>query len=154
MTTIRIVENSVQPTAGIREQVPLSELSEFFSRAFAGTLAALHARGVHPSGPPFGKYFGRPTDVVDVEAGFPVSVAITPVGNVVPGALPGGKAVEAVHVGPYDAMARTYAELERYCADARLIPSAVMWESYLSDPEAEPDPEKWRTRICWPIDES
>ncbi|MGY3556491.1 GyrI-like domain-containing protein [Williamsia sp. R60] len=154
MTSIRLVDNAVQQTAGIREQVPISELSEFFARAFGSTMAALQAQGVDTAGPPFGKYFGQPSDVVDVEAGFPVATPITPVDDVVPGTLPGGKAVEAVHVGPYDTMAGTYAELERYCADARLKPGVVMWESYLSDPEAEPDPEKWRTQICWPIDAS
>jgi hypothetical protein len=25
----------------------------------------------------------------------------------------------------------------------------VMWESYLSDPQSQPDPADWRTRICW-----
>jgi hypothetical protein len=30
-----------------------------------------------------------------------------------------------------------------------------MWESYLTDPGAEPDPETWRTLISWPrADES
>lgn len=26
-----------------------------------------------------------------------------------------------------------------------------MWESYLSDPVAEPDPATWRTRIMWSV---
>ena len=26
-----------------------------------------------------------------------------------------------------------------------------MWESYLSDPGAEPDPSTWRTQIVWPL---
>jgi hypothetical protein len=26
-----------------------------------------------------------------------------------------------------------------------------MWEYYLSDPAAEPDPAKWKTLIVWPV---
>ncbi len=106
---------------------------------------------MQPVGPPFGKYYGTPTAVVDVEAGFPVAAAIEPAGDVVPGTLPGGKVVEAIHVGPYDTMETTYAEVERYFTEAKLAPGSVMWESDLTDPEAEPDPAAWRTQICWPI---
>ena len=151
MTEIDIAEHAEQLTAGIREQVPIDRLTEFFSRAFGETMAVLRDQGVYPTGPPFGKYYGAPTAVADVEAGFPVSAAIRPEGNVVPGVLPGGRVVEATHLGPYDTMERTYAELERHVQDAGLTPGAVMWESYLSDPESEPDPATWRTQICWSI---
>lgn len=61
MTEITITEHDEQPTAGVREKVPLSELTGFFSRAFRDTMTALQAQGVHPAGPPFGKYYGTPS---------------------------------------------------------------------------------------------
>jgi effector-binding domain-containing protein len=64
--------------------------------------------------------------------------------------LPGGQIVEAVHVGPYDTMALTYADIERFFAAKGLTPGDVMWESYLSDPGTQPDPATWRTLISWP----
>lgn len=148
---IHISERVEQPTAGIRENVPMTELTSFFARAFHDTMGALQAQGMFPTGPPFGKYYGMPAETIDVEAGFPVATAIAPAGNVRPGTLPGGRCVEAIHVGPYDTMKQTYAEVERYVADAGLTPSAVVWESYLSDPQVEPDPSSWRTLICWPV---
>jgi effector-binding domain-containing protein len=151
MTEVHIIEHQEQPTAGVRETVPMTELTDFFSRAFTATMEALQAQGVQPVGPPFGKYYGTPTDVVDVEAGFPVAVAIQPTGNVIPGALPAGDVAEAVHVGPYDTMESTYAEVQRYLTGAHLTPSSVMWECYLSDPDTEPDSAEWRTQICWPL---
>ncbi len=69
----------------------------------------------------------------------------------VPGSLPAGRVVEAIHVGPYDTMEKTYAEIEDYLADEGLTPAEVMWETYLSDPDTEPDPAAWRTLICWPL---
>lgn len=151
MTTIQIREQDEQLTAGVRERVPMPELTGFFSRAFEDTMAALQAQGVHPAGAPFGKYYGPPGAVVDVEAGFPVAAAIAPAGNVVPGSLPAGSVAAATHIGPFDTLADTYADLERYFADAELTPAPVMWESYLTDPEVEPDPAGWRTEICWPV---
>ncbi len=131
----------------------MTDLTEFFSRAFAETMAALQAQGVDPVGAPFGKYYGRPTDTVDVEAGFPVATAVAPSGSVATGTLPGGRVVEAVHVGPYDTMEDTYSALERFFAETGLVPGDVMWESYVTDPGTEPDPARWRTQICWPVDE-
>jgi effector-binding domain-containing protein len=149
MSDIRITEHSAQPTAGVRERVPMAELTSFFSRAYEETMAALNAQGRHPVGPPFGRYFGRPTDVIDVEAGFPVAAAIAADGRVMPGSLPAGRVVEATHVGPYDTLGETYAAIERFLAERSLAPGEAMWESYLSDPEVEPDPAGWQTRVCW-----
>ncbi|MHA7240800.1 GyrI-like domain-containing protein [Arthrobacter sp. TMS1-12-1] len=151
MTNIEITEHGEQPTAGVREKVPMTELTGFFSRAFQDTMAALQAQGVAPAGAPFGKYYGPPGAVVDVEAGFPVAAAITPVGKVVPGTLPAARVVEAIHMGPYDTMGETYSAIERYITEAELTPGPVMWETYLSDPEEEPDPARWQTAICWPV---
>lgn len=152
MTDIQITEHPGQATAVIREQVPMAELANFFSHAFADIMAALQKQGVQPVGPPFGKYYGRPGAEVDVEAGFPVSGVINPAGNVVPGDLPGGRIVEATHVGPFDTLANTYADVESFFAEHKLKPSEVMWENYLAAPESEQSPEGARTQICWPVD--
>lgn len=151
MTDIRVVDVVEQPTAGLRESVLMEELSDFFARAFRETAAVLAAQGVAPVGPPFGRYHGTPDSVVDVEAGFPVGTVVEAADAVAPGSLPAGRAIEAIHVGPYDTMERTYAEIESYVADEGLSLGDAMWETYLSNPEDEPDPATWRTRITWPI---
>jgi effector-binding domain-containing protein len=151
MSDIRITEHNEQATAGVRQTVPMTELTEFFGRAFGATMAALEASGIHPAGPPFGKYYGMPAETVDVEAGFPVATAFGGSGDVVAGTLPAGRVVEAVHVGPYDTLETTYAEVQRFMDDKGLTAGPVMWENYLSDPEREPDPATWRTQICWPV---
>ncbi|MDT0180345.1 GyrI-like domain-containing protein [Microbacterium sp. ARD31] len=149
MSDIRIIDRPAQPTAGVRERVPMAELTSFFSRAFEETMAALRAQGRHPVGPPFGRYYGPPTDTIDVEAGFPVAEAVAAAGRVRPGTLPGGDVIEATHVGPYDTLGETYAAIERFLAERSLAPGEAMWESYLSDPGVEPDPAGWQTRVCW-----
>jgi effector-binding domain-containing protein len=151
MTEIKIIEREEQPTAAVRERVPISELPQFFQRSYHATMAALQAQGLHPTGPPFAKYYGMPTDTADVEAGFPASGPVTAADGVIAGTLPGGKVVEAMHVGPYDTMEKTYHEMVAWIGEQGLTPSDVMWETYLSDPQTEPDPATWRTQIFWPV---
>jgi effector-binding domain-containing protein len=151
MTEIRIVDRRHQPTAGVRERIPMDRLTEFFPRAFHETMELLAAQGIAPAGAPFGKYFGMPSTTVDVEAGVPVATPIEPAGDVIAGELPGGRVVETVHVGPHETLEDTYLEVQRFFAEHGLTPGAIMWESYLSDPETEPDPAAWRTLISWTV---
>ena len=151
MNEIRTVEADEEPNGVLRAKVAMDVVTTFFARAFATTAAALAKQGHAPAGPPFGLYRGMPTAVVDVEAGFPVSTPVEPAGDVVPSILPGGPAVEAVHVGPYDTMGETYGQVEQWMVGQRLVPGPVVWESYLSDPEREPDPATWRTVVHWSV---
>ena len=152
MTDIEVNERAEGLTAGVRKAVPMDELTDFFSHAFTETMRVLTEQGIQPAGPPFGKYYGMPGATVDVEAGYPVAEPVTASGEVVPGLLPGGRAVEAVHVGPYDTLVQTYAAIEEFVAAQGWTPGDVMWESYLSDPSIEPAPTTWRTLISWPME--
>jgi effector-binding domain-containing protein len=144
-----------QPTAVVRETVPMNALRDFFGRAFRAVTGAVQQQHVQLAGPPFALYRGMPTDVVDVEAGFPVAAPITRAGGgptgVTAGSLPAGQAFEAMHIGPYDGLPQTYgAILSRMQAEG-VTPGHAMWEYYLSDPGAEPDPSKWKTLVVWPV---
>lgn len=147
----RIVHTVEQPTAVVHERIPMAELSEFFGRAFGTVMAAAQAQGVQLAGPPFALYRGMPTETVDVEAGFPVNAGFSGTEGVAKGSLPEAEAFEAIHLGPYDTLGTTYGAIqERMRAEGR-TPSDTMWEYYLSDPEMEPDPAKWQTRVVWPV---
>ncbi|HMO11186.1 MAG TPA: GyrI-like domain-containing protein [Actinotalea sp.] len=84
--------------------------------------------------------------------GFPVDGPVTVAGGFAHRlVLPGGRAVQAVHVGPFDTLEQTYEALLAWLSEQGLTPSGQMWESYLSDPAVEPDPAAWRTLIVWPV---
>lgn len=151
MVRFEVITRAAQPTAVIHEQVPVAELPRFFQRAFGEVSHSLTAHGVATAGPPFALYRGQPGDVVDVEAGFPVMRPLPESGAVHPGHLPGGRIAHGVHVGPYSALHQSYDELAHWAEARGLHPRTEMWEVYLSDPQAEPNPAKWRTEIFWPI---
>jgi effector-binding domain-containing protein len=146
-----IVELEPQETVAVRGEVAIGDLPVFFARAFHEAAAAASAAGVQIIGPPFGFYPAMPTETVVVEAGFPVATSVVVHGNAHRLVLPGGRAVRVVHVGSYDTMEQTYTDLQRWMAEHDLQPAVGMWESYLSDPQVEPDPATWRTAIVWPL---
>jgi effector-binding domain-containing protein len=151
MTDITLKEYEPEAAAVIRERVPMDQLTRFFDRAFSSIMAAAQKQGRQLAGPPFAKYYGMPTETVDVEAGFPLTEPIDDGNGVTSGTLPGGRVVEAVYVGPYEALSTTYQEIAQWMQEQGLVPAEFMWESYLSDPRTEPDPATWRTKIVWPV---
>lgn len=150
-TGVRLVQRPEQPTAVVREKVPMNELPEFFGRAFGAVMAAVQNQGVQLTGPPFGRYLSMPTETVDVEAGFPVSAPFTASAEVAAGTLPACQAFEATHTGPYDTLGITYDAIQERMKEQGFSPADSMWEYYLSDPATEPDPATWKTLVVWPV---
>lgn len=151
---IKSTQLEEQPTAVLRETVPMNTLKEFFGRAYQAVMAAAEQQQVQLAGPPFALYHGMPTDVVDVEAGFPVAAPLPwpgSEGGVTAGSLPAGRAMEAMHVGPYEKLPETYGAITGKMQAEGLTPGNVMWEYYLSDPAAEPNPAAWKTLVVWPV---
>lgn len=151
MTDIELTQHREQDTAVVHDRIPIAEIKQFFDRALPAVMAALTSRGSHPVGPPFAKYFGMPTDTVELEVGFPVDHAVVAADGVTPSTLPEGPAVRAEHVGPYESLAQTYDAIAAWMKDEGLEPADAMWEVYLSDPSQQPDPATWRTEVWWPV---
>ena len=144
-----------QPTAVVHETVPMNALRDFFGRAFGAVMGAVQEQHVQLAGPPFALYRGTPTDVVDVEAGFPLAAPFTNPGGadtaVIAGSLPAGRAYEAMHIGSYESLQQTYGAIMARMRQDGASPGEAMWEYYLTDPGAEPDPAKWQTLVVWPV---
>ena len=129
----------------------MAELPGIFHRAFSEVFPAVAGQGIPIVSAPFGYYPTMPGETVSVEAGVVVARPIEAVGEVAPGTLPSGRAAHVVHVGSYDSMEQTYAEIQRWAAETGEDLGPGAWEMYLSDPQAEPDPSTWRTEIFWPL---
>ena len=152
MTTIGLIDVEEQPTVGIRRRVPVGELTTFFAEVFDTVAASVERAGARIAGAPYALYRGAPTDTVDVEAGFPLTVPFRGEGaELVTGVLPAAHAIEAVHQGDYETLHRTYAQVEEWAVEHHLQPQEEMWERYEAGPNSDPDPDTWRTRIVWPV---
>ncbi|MDO3395680.1 GyrI-like domain-containing protein [Nocardioides sp. SOB44] len=156
-SAVEIVTLAPQPALAVHGDVAPPDLPGFFGRAFSSVPAAAAAAGVELVGPPFGLFPSMPGETVEVEAGFPVSAATGATAGTGEAEgvhdllLPGGEVAQALHTGPYDKVGETYAAMESWMGEQGMVPAGPPWESYVSDPEAEPDPEQWRTLVCWPV---
>lgn len=137
--------------AVVRETVPMADLTSYFDRAFHATMAAAEAQGVPIAGPPVAVYYGMPGESVDVAAGFPTAQPIAPDGAVTTAELPGGRAVQLLHVGTYDSLEQAYGRIMAWIGEQGLTPADVMWESYLNEPSPD-HPEESQTLITWPVE--
>jgi len=61
-----------------------------------------------------------------------------------------GKAVQTMHVGPYDKLGETYQKLDQYAREKGLTPQCPGHEIYISDPRRVP-PEKIKTIVRMPV---
>ena len=153
MSQINLVEVPAQHVAVIRRTIQMSELSGFYGTVLGSVAAAVQRAGGAIVGPAFGWYNGTPTETVDVSGGFPVSGLAEGAldGEVTVLERPACLAAAAMHIGSFETLADTYRELEAWLRDRQLDRAEHSWEEYLSDPETQPDPEDWQTRIVWPL---
>ncbi|MCA1780877.1 MAG: GyrI-like domain-containing protein [Dermatophilaceae bacterium] len=150
-TTPELVTLEPTTAAVLRETVPMSELTDFFDRAFHAVMVTVQAQEVAVTGPPFAIYYGMPTDTVDLAVGFPTATPVSPADGVVAAELPGGRAAQLLHVGPYDQLESAYGRVMAWLSEKDHRPADVMWETYLNEPAPDGDPTANQTLITWPI---
>ena len=140
----------------VRGRMPSDALPAFFGSAYGELFPYAIQHGAPPDGPPFARFPGITTGTaagveIDVEAGVFVAREIEGSGRIEHRLLPGGDAAITEHIGPYEEMRPAYMALEAWMREHDRSPAGGPWEIYYSDPAQEPDPQKWRTEIVWPL---
>ena len=134
-----------QHTAVVRRRGPVERISEAIQAALPLALQAVVRAGMQPSGPPFVRYLAMEPGAWEVEIGWPVPAPVAPGGEAVPSSTPAGPAATATYFGPYEGVGEAYGVIQAWCVAHGHEAAGPPWESYLTDPGAEPDPAKWRT---------
>lgn len=133
-------------SAGIRQVVPMKDITQAFDKGFGDVAAALGAAGLVPAGPAYARYYGMPTEVVDVEIGFGIHAPADAPGLTVT-EHPATSAVVGTHIGPYDELRISYDTLPGWLVEHPTELSQNMFEFYDSDPGADPP----TTRMVFPL---
>ena len=153
MTTtydVRMADLQEQHAAVVCGRLTMDRIGEFLGGAFSEVMEAVSAQGLRPAGPPFARYrFVEPVGdaagpggggvagvaaELDVEAGFPVSGAVTATGRVEPSALPGGHVATTLHVGSYAGVGSAYDAAQQFLTDEGYEVAGAPWECYLDEP--------------------
>lgn len=166
MSKPQIALREAQPYLGIRAPVTHG-IRDFADSTFPELFGWLLENGVEPAGPPFLRYHevDRAGEPLDVEAGVPAQSPAEGNGRVRADALPAGRYLILLHVGPYtsDAMpdlGDARAELVAWARDNGIVYGTetergmsfhCALEQFRVGPVDDPDFTKWETEFAYLI---
>src|SRR5437762_2204539 len=121
--------------AGIRLKTQRRSLAVEAPKAIAEVAKWLGKNRVAPGGPPLIRYLSIANDeTVDVEIGIGTSEPAGG-GKIIPGALPRGRYLTAIHMGPYDRLVETtaafleWAKANNVTFDSAVGPTGTVWKA-------------------------
>ena len=144
-------EIEAQPILFIQRRIVHTELQTNMSECF-GTLFG-HARqsGLAIAGRPTARYVDSGPGLWTVDFVLPLAKPAAAQDDMQDGVLYGGAVACAIHAGQYEELPETNAAVERWLEEHGYKKNGSSWESYITSPAEEPDPEKWITEVYWPI---
>jgi AraC-like DNA-binding protein/effector-binding domain-containing protein len=149
-------ELTAQSVLVVRRRVRRADIAATIAAELPKVFHHAQRRGIAIAGYPITRYLETSVGLVTLETGMRVTApsgewaAGEGEGDVLAETLPGGPAAVTIHSGPYDRLQAAYAALEEWIAAAELQPTGAPWEAYLNDPADYPDPQDWKTEVCWP----
>lgn len=150
LSEIAVQELPAQHTAVVRHRITMAEVQQI-PGWLGTTYEAVQATGHEPAGLPFVRTLEMGEQSMDIEVGWPVEAPIATSGDVHASMLPAGPAAVGSYFGPYEEIGRAYEAIVAWCAEHGREIAGAPWESYITDPHAEPDPAKWQTDVHFPV---
>lgn len=148
---IRVEMLPVTSTLYMRFRVSPEQLGARLAQVLPAVYGHAVGSGGVLAGAPYARYHDVSEDTLDLEAGVPVAAPGTGKGEIQAGELPGGAVAVTWHVGPYERLSEAHQALTAWAETNGHTPAGPAWESYETDPGAEPDPRKWRTQVLLPL---
>jgi effector-binding domain-containing protein len=158
ITQPKLEDRNEQHYAGIRTEVPMEQLPNVIPQLLGEVFAWLGKQGITPAGAPFIRYHVIDMKAkLDIELGVPVAATLPGDGHISAGVLPAGRYASLIYTGVMNGIEGNRALLD--WAKAK----GITWdrwdtdkgdafrsriESYLTDPNVEPDPAKWETEVA------
>jgi len=137
----------------IKATTPTGEISAKLGELYPKLMSCILENEIEMTGPPFAKYYSwDPEGDTELEAGVPVNAEVECEGDIEFVELPACKVVTVLHTGPYESLAPVYDAIQKYIDEKGLKINGAVWEVYLTDPNAEPDPNKYQTQVYFPVE--
>jgi AraC family transcriptional regulator len=150
-------ELAAQPVLVVRRRVRRDEIAATIGTSLPKVFLHAQQNGLAIADFPITRYLETSVGFVTLETGMRVTAhsgkwtAGEGAGDVLAETLPAGPAAVTIHSGPYDQLQAAYAALEEWIAANGFRPAGAPWEAYLNDPADFPNPQDWKTEVCWPI---
>ncbi|HLG04174.1 MAG TPA: GyrI-like domain-containing protein [Bacteroidia bacterium] len=153
------IETTMMPAMNIiviKDSCSDKEISERMNMIYEELRTEMTKQGASFAGSRFG-IFHRVDFLQDssmffvLEAGIPVDKPMKNAGRAVYREEKGGNVVKAAYYGPYDGMTIAHMKINEYMKANGITSAGAPWEVYVMDSEKEPDPSRWLTEICYPV---
>ena len=108
--------------------------------------------GIDMTGRPLVVYHRLDEKSAVFESGVPVDKKVAVTGRIQYKTIPGREHVVAHYYGSYDTLEDGHHAIQHWLQRHRRKTHGYTWEMYVTDPAAEPDTNKWLTRIYYPVD--
>lgn len=155
--TVTRNELVTQPVLVVRRRVRREEIAATIAAELPKVFLHSQQRGIAIVGYPITRYLETSVGLVTLETGMRVTghrgewTVGEGEGDVLAETLPGGPAAVTIHSGHYHQLQAAYAALEEWIAAQGFQRTGAPWEAYLNDPADHPNPQDWKTEVCWPV---
>ena len=103
------------------------------------------------AGSPAGMYFSWTDTLTNMAAAIPIDKEVEGNEEIEYRVVKAGAALNVDHYGDYDAVGPAHYAIEDYANANGISLEGFAIETYVTDPEEEPDTSKWLTKITYPI---
>ncbi len=136
----------------IRDTVKQNEMNNIHGKLYAEINTFMDSKGIVSQAAPLVIYHFWSDSIVDLEAGIPVKDStLEGNGRIKLNKISKSYVVTAIHYGSYDRLPETYFGINEWMRKNKVTITGVPWEVYVTDPDSEPNPNKWETAIYFPV---
>lgn len=148
---IEIIETTHITSLAIYDSTTIGEMNEFFEEKYSKIMKYIYKKGYAVSGAPFAAYHNwDPDGYIRISAAIPVQGKINGHKDIKKFEIESGKAVFLKHFGDFNTV-NSHIAIDEYIKEHSLFTKDFIWESYVTDPQTEPDTTKWQTDIYYPL---
>ena len=158
ITEPKIEDRTEQPYLAVRREVTMQTLGPTIPQGIKEVLAWMAEHGVAPAGTPFVRYLVIDMErLLEIEVGVPVAHAVSGDERISAGVLPAGRYASLIYTGLENGINGNW-ELLKWGAEKGLVWDSrktekgdafgARLESYLTNPDEEPDQANWETEVA------
>ncbi|MCB0552653.1 MAG: SRPBCC family protein [Phaeodactylibacter sp.] len=137
---------------GVRETVAMNGLKARFEENFPKVFEAVSNAGLEMAGMPSALYYTWDEAKQSTDLAFVIPLKEKgQLKGFESFELPAGKALLVNFYGDYSKIGDAHTAIDQYLAANSLEASAPVIEEYVTDPQSEPDPANWLTRVYYPL---
>ena len=137
--------------AAIREKIPFDEVGSRMNEVYQTIGNSVAGTTARISGAPFAVYHEMKSDTIDLECGYPVSKLILPEEPVRTGTFKTAKCARVDYFGHHQNLEEVHTAIQQWVEKHGFKLNGAPVEQYNTDGATEPDPEKWHTKIYYPV---